>query len=224
MARAKVARAPNDSPPATASPPEAVPADEPAEPTPIRDIAGIRQALRDAKRARGITFATIDHISGLPDGYSSKVMAPNPPKMYGNQSLGEIMQAVGKMLIMVDDPEAIARVQHRWVKSQRPDPETPPKFSIAGTLKDKAFIRERDERRQRGLDGALIGISNSAQISSTNVQTITEDSDVATTKAALELSTHAGARDCDQSEGSGAEANAESINLDPPGGRPDAQD
>lgn len=112
---------------------------------PIRNMAEIRQALVSAKIERGISFATLDHISGLPDGYSSKVLAPNPVKMVGNQSLGEILQALGKALVMVDDEQAIAQVKDRWRKSKRPQKEAPATFSIAEVLAAKAQIEARKQ-------------------------------------------------------------------------------
>lgn len=83
---------------------------------PIRDMAELVQALREAQDARDISHETVDSLSGLPSGYWSKLAAPTAMKSIGRVSLGPVLGALGKALVLVDDPEQIARVRGRWVK------------------------------------------------------------------------------------------------------------
>jgi len=113
--------------------------------SPIRDMAGLRAACIQAKQERGITNETIDAIAGLPERYTSKVLSPNPVRMVGHQSLGEIMGALGKMLVMVDDPEMIERVKGRWKRSKRAkdQPVTFDRGLIAEVMAAKAELKDR---------------------------------------------------------------------------------
>lgn len=119
---------------------------------PIRDMAGLRAACIAAKQERGVSYETIDAIAGLPERYTSKVLAPNPVRMVGNQSLGEIMGALGKMLLMVDDVEQIERVKGRWKRSKRAK-DAPATFSVAEVMAAKAELAARKS------EGASIPLS-----------------------------------------------------------------
>ncbi len=79
-------------------------------------IVGLRAAVRE----RGISYERVDDISGLPDRYTAKLLAPKPIKNMGYTSIGELLGALGKALVLVDDHEQIKRVQGRWIGRQRP--------------------------------------------------------------------------------------------------------
>ena len=49
----------------------------------------------------------LDGVAGLPAGYSSKVLAGR--KRAGRTSLGALLSALGLKLLVVEDPEALAR-------------------------------------------------------------------------------------------------------------------
>jgi hypothetical protein len=86
---------------------------------PGRQIAIVRSydELIDALRARalelGATREAIDDVSGLQKGYSAKVLAPAAPKGLGRISMGPILNALGVMLVMTEDADAIARYTKR---------------------------------------------------------------------------------------------------------------
>jgi hypothetical protein len=48
------------------------------------------------------------------------LLAPNPIKNLGWSSLGLALSVFGKMLLLVDDPEQIKRVEKRWARRERP--------------------------------------------------------------------------------------------------------
>lgn len=81
---------------------------------PIRDMAGLVEALKAACLERGISYRTAAGIAGLSDAYVEKLFAHKPMKNLGYQSTGELLGALGKMIVVLDDPEMIARVQGRW--------------------------------------------------------------------------------------------------------------
>lgn len=110
---------------------------------PLRTMAELVQALRDARDERGVTHENLDAIAGVPGGYTSKVLAPSPIRHVGYKSLGDIMGALGKALVMVDDPEAIAKVQRRWVKRKRPQKLDAGKQDAAPSLASVVSISER---------------------------------------------------------------------------------
>jgi hypothetical protein len=86
---------------------------------PIRDMAGLVEAMKMACEEREISYATAGAIAGLSGGYVEKLFAHRPMKNLGYQSAGELLGALGKCLIMVDDPDAIPKVKNRWVKRKR---------------------------------------------------------------------------------------------------------
>jgi hypothetical protein len=89
-------------------------------PVPIRSMADFLTALRITRDERQLTHETIDEIAGLPSGYCGKLLAPEPIKNLGWLSFGLVLNAFGKMLLLVDDPEQIRRIKHRWTPRERP--------------------------------------------------------------------------------------------------------
>lgn len=86
----------------------------------MRGMPDLIVGLREAVRERNITYQTVDDIGGLPDRYTSKVLAPKPIKRLGYVSIGDVLGALGKALVMVDDPEQIKLVAGRWKARKRP--------------------------------------------------------------------------------------------------------
>lgn len=113
----------------------------------LRSMADLVQALRDARDDRGVTHESLDAISGLPPGYVSKLLAPNPIRHVGYQSLGDLMGALGKALVMVDDPQQIERVEKRWVKRKRE--VKPAALSIALSIAGETQENPSNQRKQR---------------------------------------------------------------------------
>lgn len=77
----------------------------------------------DAYRARirelNISHETVDHISGLPNGYTSKLMAPKPMKGLGEKAIEGLNGALGIAFTVAIDMEAAEKVRARWVKRKR---------------------------------------------------------------------------------------------------------
>ncbi|MCC8964896.1 hypothetical protein H8A95_21920 [Bradyrhizobium sp. Pear76] len=83
-------------------------------------MADLTEALKAACVERDITHETLNALSGLAPGYVNKLFAHQPMKNLGYQSTGDLLGALGKALILVDDYEAIKRVSSRWVPRERP--------------------------------------------------------------------------------------------------------
>src|SRR5258706_15819160 len=65
-----------------------------------------------------LTYATVDAISGLPDGYTAKLMAKM--KGLGEKAIEGLNGALGVGFVVAVDPEQCARVKARWVERKRP--------------------------------------------------------------------------------------------------------
>lgn len=91
------------------------------------------QVLRDRRDELNIAHTTIDAISGLPEGYVSKVLAPQPIRNIGPTSLRALLGALALgivRVVIVEDEEQAAKVRRRWIPRKRP-PTAPP-LCVAG--------------------------------------------------------------------------------------------
>jgi hypothetical protein len=68
-----------------------------------------------------ISLETLDAIAGLPTRYTSKVLGLQPTRNFGQMSIEALLGALGLMLIVVEDAEALARVQGRLKPLERID-------------------------------------------------------------------------------------------------------
>jgi len=64
----------------------------------------------------GISFETLDAVSGVCSGYSAKLIGATPCKRLGAVSLGAILGTLGIKLLVVEDLEQLARVRSRLVR------------------------------------------------------------------------------------------------------------
>jgi hypothetical protein len=87
---------------------------------PIRSMPELLAAHRARRDELGLTHLTIDEIAGWASGYASKLLAPEPIRNLGWLSLGALHGTLGTMLLMVEDPEQIRRVESRWIRRERP--------------------------------------------------------------------------------------------------------
>lgn len=85
----------------------------------LRTQAEMVEAYRARIRELNISFATVDAISGLPDGYTAKLMSPRPMKGLGEKAIEGLNGALGIAFTVMVDPEQVQRVQGRWAKRKR---------------------------------------------------------------------------------------------------------
>lgn len=85
----------------------------------LRTQAEMVEAYRARIRELNISFATVDAISGLPDGYCAKLMSPKPMKGLGEKAIEGLNGALGIAFTVTVDPEQVERVQGRWTRRKR---------------------------------------------------------------------------------------------------------
>ena len=79
----------------------------------VRTTDDLREVFRRRVAEMNISLETLDAIAGLPTRYSSKVLGLQPTRRFCQFSLDGLLGALGLMLIVVEDTEALARVQRR---------------------------------------------------------------------------------------------------------------
>lgn len=79
----------------------------------VRTTDDLREVFRRRVAELNISLETLDALAGLPTRYSSKVLGLQPTRRFGQISFEALLGALGLMLLVVEDPEALRRVQHR---------------------------------------------------------------------------------------------------------------
>jgi hypothetical protein len=85
----------------------------------VRSADDLRELFRQRIASLGITYETADLISGLPSGYSAKLLGPQPIRRFGPVAFESLLGACGIKLVAVEDGEAMARVKARLVARRR---------------------------------------------------------------------------------------------------------
>jgi hypothetical protein len=85
--------------------------------TAVARLIGSYDDLIDAIRVRvdelSLSREGLDDISGLPVGYSGKLLGPSRNKSLGRSSFGDMLGAIGCKLVLIEDPVATARTLAR---------------------------------------------------------------------------------------------------------------
>jgi hypothetical protein len=79
----------------------------------VRDYDGLIQALRARADELRLSRQSLDEISGLQSGYSSKLLAPVPIKTLGQVSFGPALGAMGLAIVVIEDAEQLAKIAAR---------------------------------------------------------------------------------------------------------------
>ena len=77
------------------------------------DYPGLLAALRTRVNELGINGQRFDAFAGLPDGYLSKLIGPNPVRRIGMVSMGPLFDALGIYCIIVENPITTQRLKNR---------------------------------------------------------------------------------------------------------------
>jgi hypothetical protein len=104
----------------------------------VRSYGDLHKALRLRADELGTTREAIDELTGLQNGYAAKLLAPVPIKSLGPQSLGPMLAVLGLKLLVVEDPDTIARITSRLGKRQ-----------ISGSLAGSRLLAVRTRRKRR---------------------------------------------------------------------------
>ena len=110
---------------------------EPQPPAPITDrviaefnsYEGMLAAMRLRAKERQLALGsdTLAALTGLPGFYFSKLLSPKAPRRIGSISMLPVMTILGVKLLMVEDPETMARYASRLPKRRE-------EFVHAGTV------------------------------------------------------------------------------------------
>lgn len=88
--------------------------------TAIHSMPELLAALRARRDELQLTHETIDHIAGWPSGYCGKLLAQNPIKNLGWQSLGLALDTLAIELIPAENIEQRKLLEKRWKARERP--------------------------------------------------------------------------------------------------------
>jgi hypothetical protein len=86
--------------------------------TPVHSYAELIELVRARIAALGITHEGLDHVSGLQSGYTGKLLARPPIKRLGPISWDLLFGGLGLAILVVEDPEQMARIAPQLVKRQ----------------------------------------------------------------------------------------------------------
>jgi len=85
----------------------------------LRTEADMVEAYRARIRELNISYATVDAISGLPDGYTAKLMSPKPMKGLGEKAIEGLNGALAIGFVPTVDPDQVEKVKGRWAPRKR---------------------------------------------------------------------------------------------------------
>jgi hypothetical protein len=78
-----------------------------------REYGELINALRDRAEELNVSRETLDAVSGLQSGYTAKLLVGL--KGLGRVSLGPLLGSMGVVLVVMEDPIALAKVRDRLV-------------------------------------------------------------------------------------------------------------
>jgi hypothetical protein len=81
----------------------------------IRSYADLRAAFRARVEDLRISRLLVDELAGLPEGYSAKLLGAGQVRGIGLKSLGQLCEGTASMLLLIEDPEALAKIESRLV-------------------------------------------------------------------------------------------------------------
>lgn len=82
--------------------------------TPFCDYEGLIDALRAQKERLGLSDSAVDELSGMPLGYTGKVLGPSQARNLGPASFGLLLQTLCLRLAPLEDAEQLAKLKARF--------------------------------------------------------------------------------------------------------------
>lgn len=116
-----------------------------------QDYDQLVQAYRGRMAELGLTFETVDHLSGMQSGYTAKLLGPAQTKSLGPMSMGLLNQTLAVRLTMVEDVAAALFMAPRWERRERPAPPHANRLARIGkTTRNRVLPEVMREMGQRG--------------------------------------------------------------------------
>ena len=82
------------------------------------DYASLVEAFRVRAAQLNITRLEADEAAGLPSGYTSKLLAHPPMRIFGRISLGSLLGALALKLVVVEDAGQLQKIEKRIAHKQ----------------------------------------------------------------------------------------------------------
>lgn len=82
----------------------------------VCDYVSLRNAIRARVEQLNVSRVCLDDVTGLPAGYSAKLLAPCGKKKIGQLAIDLLLKAAALKVFLVDDREALAKVQPMFVE------------------------------------------------------------------------------------------------------------
>jgi hypothetical protein len=86
----------------------------------IADYSSLLQVIRQRVDELGVTHETLDAISGLQTGYSSKLLCDPPLRRMGPLTLFIVLPSLGMSVALAVDPLAMKALETRMVRRRTP--------------------------------------------------------------------------------------------------------
>jgi hypothetical protein len=99
--------------------------------------------LRQRKAALALSDAIVDELAGPASGHCYKVIGAAPVKALGKISLSALLAVLGIKLVIVEDPDQVARIGKRW--QRKSVNHVQPNLMTIGQA--RPVIRQRDARK-----------------------------------------------------------------------------
>lgn len=112
----------------------------------VADYGELIAALRARRDLLRLNHETIDAVSGLQAGYTSKLMADPPMKSLGLVSLGPMLGALGLRLLVVHDGKALKRVQNRLIPRKYRKVRAPAGMTLITADNAREMAKRRNEK------------------------------------------------------------------------------
>ena len=109
----------------------------------VIDYDSMIAAIRARMREINITNATLEAITGLPDGYLAKVLGGGRIKNLGPMSFGLIVQGLALKLAVFEDHAATEKMRPRWAQRKKSLPLLP----MASTRRATWLFTSRSGRK-----------------------------------------------------------------------------
>jgi hypothetical protein len=86
--------------------------------TEVRGWRELHAALRARAESLDVSRETLDHLTGLQNGYCAKILAPKPIRNLGRISFDAMLAVLGLKLIVTED-QAMEKIRPRLVQRKR---------------------------------------------------------------------------------------------------------
>jgi hypothetical protein len=85
----------------------------------VVDYSGFVSAIRSWIAQVGVSYETVEHVSGIQPGYLTKLICSTPTRSFSRVSLGATLGALCLRLQLVVDEERLAQMQPRFTARKK---------------------------------------------------------------------------------------------------------